>query len=200
MRASPDGLNFIRFSKKIVRESLLNVLKIVAVVVTGMTLASCKTIPPTYSYTAASPADPEISFESDFDLHTFFSVSTKFPQEKSCTNFDTVGYLLKPESVFIYDKANHQIVIRAAAEKPLAVSANHLYSDPSYRGSCGPLTRLFIPSAGKKYVVKMNKNPKSTLCYVSVFSKEPDGGRTEVSSTALPNCVKEPRVSQPTFR
>lgn len=149
-------------------------------------LAGCTTPAPTYRFANASPTDPEISFESDFELHTRFAVNTKEPEGQMCSNFDSVGYLLKANSIFIYDRPNTTITIKAPANKPISVSAHHSFSDPGYRANCGPLTQVFTPFEGKKYVAKLNLVDK--LCYLSVASVEPDGQRIPVSSRIVGRC------------
>ena len=60
-------------------------------------LQGCTTPGPTYKNLNPSPLDAELSFESDFELHTHFSVNTSRGTE--CEKYETVGYLLKTDSV-----------------------------------------------------------------------------------------------------
>lgn len=117
--------------------------------------SACTTPAPTYKYQAAA-TDPVISMESDYELHTHFFVNTKDTAANKCEDFDRAGYLLKVDSIFVYDKSNKEITIRSAANKPITISAEHFYSDPGVNRHCGPLLRTFIPAAGGKYVAKMN--------------------------------------------
>jgi hypothetical protein len=154
----------------------------------ALLLCACTTPAPTYKYPSPAPTDPNISFESDFVLHTHFSVNNKAPDENRCADFDTAGYLLKEDSVFIYDKASYTLQVKTPASKPLAVSAYHSFGDGSYSVSCGPLTLMFTPEKAKEYFVKMNLEEK--VCYMSVQSSDEVGKRVPVASKTLPKCAR----------
>ena len=152
-----------------------------------LTVAGCTTPPPTYRFDSVA-SDPAISFESAFVRHTHFSVNVKDVGKNACVDFETAGYLLKVDSIFLYDKPSTEIRIKAPANKPVAIKAWHVYSDPAYMSSCGPLTRVFTPESGTNYVVKLNEENKR--CFVSVASVDRDGRRKEVPSRTLPQCAK----------
>lgn len=156
--------------------------------IANLFLAACTTPAPTYKYSSPLPSDPTISFESDFDMHTHFSVNNKAPEQNNCADFDSAGYLLKKDSIFIYDKANRNLQIKAPADKLISVSAYHSFGDPSYKSSCGPLTRAFVPEKMKEYMVKMNVQDKT--CFISVQSIDSTGKATPVKATVLPKCEK----------
>jgi hypothetical protein len=150
--------------------------------------SACTTPAPTYKYQAASN-DPVVSMESDFELHTHFFVNTKNPAANKCEDFDRAGYLLKVDSIFVYDKSNKEIAIRSAAGKPITISAEHIYSDPGQSQHCGPLLRTFTPEAGGKYVAKMNDMGKICTFTISRIDEKTQS-RDLVPSMASPKCTK----------
>jgi hypothetical protein len=150
--------------------------------------SACTTPAPTYKYQAAE-TDPVISMESDYELHTHFFVNTKNPAANRCDDFDRAGYLLKVNSIFLYDKSSKEINIRSAANKPITVSAEHIFSDPGESRHCGPLLRTFTPLAGGRYVAKMNDLGK--ICALTVDRiDDKTQAREAVPGTALPKCSK----------
>ncbi|HEY8607878.1 MAG TPA: hypothetical protein VIM12_12255 [Noviherbaspirillum sp.] len=155
--------------------------------VSTLFLAGCAmtTPPPTYKYVANS-ADPTISFESDFVLQTHFFVNTRAAEDNRCADFDRAGYLLKKDSIFIYDKANHQLALKAPADVPVAVRGYHHFSDGTFTSHCGPLTTIFTPEKSKKYAVKMNVGEK--VCFMSVNEVEGAGAPRPVKTAALQKC------------
>ena len=148
-------------------------------------LFGCKTPPPNYKYTPTGN-DASISFESDFALHTKFKVNTSRPEQNLCSDFVTSGYILKKDSVFIYDTPNLAINISAPASAPIAVSASHEYTDGTFYSSCGPLSLTFTPKKDGLYVVKMN-NIKDR-CFLSAFEIDSDKTRKPIQSNPLPKC------------
>ena len=152
-------------------------------------LSACTTPAATYRNINPSLADAEISFESDFDLHTHFSLNTT--REPTCGKFESVGYLLKTDSVFIYDKPNKEIRVKVPTGKPIGVSGYHHYSDPSYGASCYPPGHFFTPKPFEKYVVKMNKSTldrKNAVCFISINKVEASGELHIVKPDNLAAC------------
>lgn len=159
-----------------------------ALLLAGAVLCSgCTTPAPTYRYEGGA-GDPKVSFASDFELHTHFSVNVNDAGRNSCADFDRVGYLLKKDSAFLYDKANTNISIQVPAGKPVAVMALHTYSDPAYGANCGPLTRVFTPVRDTNYVVKLNVAGK--VCFLTVASVDADGQQAPARSTPAPKCER----------
>jgi hypothetical protein len=154
----------------------------------ALQLAACTTPPPTYKYVSQLPDDPQLSFESDFNLHTNFSVNIKAPEKNSCKDFDTAGYLLKTDSPTIYDKPNLKLQIKAPADKNISVSASHFFSNGAYVSRCGPLTVMFVPEKGKHYIVKMNLSEK--VCFMSVKTPDNSGNLVPVKVKTLPECIQ----------
>lgn|GEM_PF-2895489 len=96
-------------------------------------IASCTTPAPTYRYSDVSLPNAEISFESDYVLHTHFSINIVDAERNACKDYKTVGYLLYEDSIFLYDKANKIIKIKVPANKEIAISGiSHIeaYWDP----------------------------------------------------------------------
>lgn len=159
-----------------------------AVLLAGMVLcAGCTTPAPTYRFAGAA-GDPRVSFASDFDLQTHFSVNVSDAAKNSCADLDRVGYLLKTDSVFLYDKANTEISIQVPAGKPMVVMGLHTFSDPAYRANCGPLSRTFTPVRGTDYVVKLNLASK--VCFLTVASVDAGGRQAPVPSIPTPKCER----------
>lgn len=162
------------------------------IICASILIGACTTPPPTYKNPEPLPTDAKVSFESDFELHTFFSTSIN---RDLCSKFETVGYLLKKDSIFIYDKPNHQINISVPFGIPIGVTGYHKYDDPGYRSNCYPPGFTFSPEPMKNYVVKLNlvKNGdsgSSGYCYLGVQEIEPDGKRLPVKTTPLQKCSK----------
>ena len=162
----------------------------------ALALNACTTPAPTYKNTSSSPSDAQISFESDFDLHTRFSVNTE--RGTHCGKFESVGYLLKANSVFIYDKPNKEIKVKVPVGKAIGVAGYHSFSDPGYKANCYPKGHFFIPEPNGNYVVKMNKisqgvdwkgNEKG-LCYISIEEIDSHGDRKKIEYNNPPSCVK----------
>lgn len=152
-----------------------------SIVTLAVILSACTTPAPTYRNINPSPTDAEISFESDFDLHTHFSLNTT--REAACGKFESVGYLLKADSIFIYDKPNKEIKVKVPTGKQIGVAGYHYFSDPSYRASCYPQGQFFTPMPFGKYVVRMNKttlsndrsNRETAFCFISILEVEANG-------------------------
>jgi hypothetical protein len=119
----------------------LNKSKAFVVVLAALLLHGCTTPAPTYKNLKPSPNDAELSFESDFELHTHFSINTQ--RGSSCGKFETVGYLLKANSIFIYDRPNKEIKVMVPTGKPIGVAGYHYFSDPGYRSNCYPGGHFF---------------------------------------------------------
>jgi|LakMenEpi03Aug12_release.lakeMendotaPanAssembly.Ray.scaffolds.fasta_scaffold636939_2 hypothetical protein len=130
-----------------------------------LALTACGTATPTYKNLYPSPSDAQLSFESDFDLRTNFSVNTEI-NSKQCGKYEFAGYLLKIDSIFLFDKPNNELKIQVPAEKTIGVSGRHFFSDGKYTSDCFPPTVFFTPEPNAKYVVKMNL--KDRYCFMSV--------------------------------
>ena len=132
------------------------------VAISTLVIASCTTPAPTYRYTDASLPNSEISFESDYVLHTHFSINIVDAARNACNDYKTAGYLLYEDSIFLYDKANKIIKIKVPANKEIAISGMHSYGDPGQQEHCGPVVRSFIPSHDAKYVVRFTNSGSHT--------------------------------------
>ncbi|MDE2427772.1 MAG: hypothetical protein KGM99_03535, partial [Burkholderiales bacterium] len=84
---------------------------------------ACAAPGPAYHYTPSSPDDPNITFQSDYSLHTNFYVNTKAPELNHCSDLVPLGFTLREVSVFIRDKPVPKIDIQTAAGKPVTVKA-----------------------------------------------------------------------------
>lgn len=169
---------------------LMNVVKgNLPLILCLLVLNGCTTPAPTYQYVATSAADPQISFESDFVLHTDFHVNINSSDLNLCNDYDFVGYLLKADSILIYDKPNREIKIRVPSNKNITVRANHYYSDGGRTVSCGPIARKFIPLENARYVVNMQAVDK--FCRLQVLSEDQNNQRTEIKTENVAlKCVK----------
>lgn len=160
-------------------------------------LGACTTPAPTYKNPAPLANDAEISFESDYVRHTHFSVNTD-RAGVSCGKFKSVGYLLKADSVFIYDKPNTEIIVKVPTKKMIGVGGYHAYDDPGYKSSCYPKSLFFTPAPNEKYIVKMNRIIKGTnwkgdiksVCYLSVKKVGSNGDKTAVKLDKPASCTK----------
>ena len=164
----------------------------------SIAICACTTPPPTYRNPEPSPNNAHVMFESDFELHTHFSANID-RSKSSCGKYETVGYLLKADSFFIYDKPNLEINITVPADRLVGVDGYHFFSDPGYRSSCSPPGFYFLPEQSKNYVVKMNaidargnkhdpKKMSPSFCFLSIHEIQPDGNRTPVLKRPVPAC------------
>ncbi len=175
---------------------LFNKIKALVLLAAAFALNACTTPAPTYRNLSPSSIDAQISYESDFELHTHFSVNTS--GNTSCKNFKTTGYILKADSIFIYDKPNTEIKITTPAGKLIGVGGYHQYSDPGYTANCYPKSRFFIPEPNGRYVVKMNKislgknwkGQAKGMCFISVEKINSDGNREQVKLSKKAGCTK----------
>ncbi|WP_076591216.1 hypothetical protein [Herminiimonas arsenitoxidans] len=160
--------------------------------------AACNTTPPPNYKNPIAPDNAKVSFESDFELHTHFYVNTdNTPQ--SCGKFERAGYLLKRDSILLYDKANYEIKIEVPSNKVVGISASHYFDDPTYRSSCFPKPVFFTPEANANYIVKVNlirtdrggRLPLGGQCYVSVANLKTDGSYVNVKTNAKPPCKEQ---------
>jgi len=159
----------------------------------ALLLNACATHSNMATYKNPNPAEnnAKVSFETDFDLHTYFSINVT-RNENSCGRYDSVGYLLKADSIFIYDKPNKEINITIPAGKVVGVAGYHKYDDPGYRGSCYPEGRFFTAQSNGKYVIKMNVTNlgKTGYCHISVSEVNRNGDRKPVEYINPPACTK----------
>ncbi len=163
-------------------------LKLLLILCFGV-LTGCTTPAPTYKYIATSASDPQISFESDFVLHTNFSVNITNPDLNLCNDYDSVGYLLKADSILIYDKPNREIKIQVPSNKFILVHALHYYSDGGRTVRCGPITKKFMPLDNHQYVVNMQA--VNGFCGLQVLSVDENNQRTEIQTErVLKQCVR----------
>lgn len=153
--------------------------------------AACTTPAPTYKNSMPSADDAEVIFESDFELHTHFKANID-RSESSCGTYQSTGYLLKKDSILIYDKPNLEIKIKVPTKKLIGIAGYHYFSDPTYRSNCYPPDRFFTPEPNETYVVKLNKISADRggggYCYLSVESMAANGNRTPVKTIARPAC------------
>jgi hypothetical protein len=140
-------------------------LQFVVALISASVLNACGTAAPIYKNLYPAPSDAQLSFESDFDLRTNFSVNTEI-NSKQCGKYQYAGYLLKIDSIFLFDKPNNELKIQVPAEKTIGVSGRHFISDGKYTSDCFPPTVFFTPEPNAKYVVKMNL--KDRYCFMSV--------------------------------
>jgi hypothetical protein len=175
---------------------LFNKIKTLILLTAILALNACTTPAPTYRNLSPSSDDAHISFESDFELHTHFLANIS--GNTSCKSFKSTGYILKADSIFIYDKPNTEIEITAPAGKLIGVGGYHQYSDPGYTANCYPKSRFFIPEPNEKYVVKMNKvsqginwkGEKKWMCYISVEKIDSNGSKEKVELSKKVGCTK----------
>jgi hypothetical protein len=176
---------------------------------TVMTMAfllnACTISAPTYKNLNQSPQDAELSFESDFELHSFFSIKI------GCGKFETVGYLLKADSIFLIDKPNKEIKVPVPTGHIIGTKGEYSYSapggpamygapgTPSITTSCSPPPHYFTPQPNGKYVVRLNvsnnkendwRGRKETFCYLSIEQVDNNGNKKKVESNAAPICAK----------
>jgi len=149
-----------------------------------LSASACTTPKPSYSYQAL-PNDPIIEFESDYDTHTFFSVNTKDPEKNMCDDFDSAGFILHADSIFIYDKPNTEASIQVPANQPISVRAHHLFNGAGYRSSCGPIIKSFVPESGKIYIAHMIRDGR----YCAFKITEKDNPNAEVPVKTVDKCV-----------
>lgn len=155
-------------------------------------LCGCKAPAPTYHYDQVSPDDPEIDFQSNFELHSWFDVNTKNPLANRCEDFDYAGLVLKKDSVFLYDKPNPELKIHVPADRPLAVSARQSSNLGDYASSCGPLEVGFTPKGGHRYIVNLavDDPARPALCYITVSEFDAHGTYRKVDAAHLPKCSR----------
>ncbi|WP_460565834.1 hypothetical protein [Hydrogenophaga aquatica] len=79
-------------------------------------LAACTTPLPKYKNPHPSAEDAHLTFESDFEYHTFFSVNIRNTAD-ACGRFESAGYLLKVDSIFIFDKPNKEVSITVPSQQ-----------------------------------------------------------------------------------
>jgi len=114
--------------------------------------AGCAT-KPNYYY-AAGRSDPELVFNSDFKLHTFFYVNIEPASQNSCRKFKLAGYILHRD-VNIWDAVNKELRIRVPADQEVAVGAYHHFNSDGDFSICGPLYMSFTPKKGETYRVRL---------------------------------------------
>ncbi|WP_230346438.1 hypothetical protein [Methylobacillus methanolivorans] len=163
-------------------------------------LTACKTPAPTYRFSDTSTPHAEVSFSSNFTLHTHFSVDIEDAEKNVCRDYKTVGYLLYDDSIFLYDKSNKSIKINVPANKEISVQGLHRFNDPAYHANCGPIIASFTPEPGAKYQVlfaNVGVIPKLTFgssvplsCRLVVSRIDTHGEETVIPVKALPPCNK----------
>ena len=132
-----------------------------------LVISGCTTPKATYHY-QKQDGDPTVYFESDFDLHTHFFVNNN-AKNNLCVDEQRAGYILKVDSMFIYDTANKQLSIVVPKDQSLIVMAHHSFSDGSVSKSCGPVRTMFTPEARHEYVAKMNLS--GSKCFITIHDK-----------------------------
>lgn len=120
----------------------------------ALCLTACTTPAPDYRFNDISVPSAELSFESDFVLHTHFAVNITDAQRNACSDYKRAGYLLYDDSIFLYDKSNRSIKIQVPANQAIAIKGLHQFNDPARSEVCGPLFSTFVPEAGAKYIVR----------------------------------------------
>lgn len=161
-------------------------------------LAACTTYPkPSYNYVAASPDDPEIEFQSEFGVNTYFMAKREKTASNQCRDFDRVAYLQRQDS-YLRDKDDKSVwKISAPPEKEILISGSWairaesssinsgaLISTTYYPGSnCPSITKSIVPKAGEKYLVKL-ESAGARACKLSITSKN---GKP-VESRDAPRC------------
>lgn len=168
--------------------------RILAIVIAVLAVTGCMTTKPNYSFNA-SPDDPVLIFNSDFELHTLFSVNTDPASNNSCKKFVLAGYILHKDSIFIYDTPNKEFQIKVPSGQAITVRAFHNYSDPNQYSICGPLLASFTPQTGKTYRVTMheigqknNSSKNSTMCTLSI--RDISASPSPVNATPIKTCNK----------
>lgn len=172
-------------------------MNIVVVLTISGLLSACTTAPPNYRNPSPASDDARIGFESDYELHTHFSTSLDAGAE-GCGKFETVGYLLKVDSIFLYDRSNHAISIDVPSRRIVGVAGHHSFRDPARRTSCYPKPLFFTPEPHGVYRVRMNSinYPRELpgnivgLCYLSVEEIRQDRSSTRVAAQTRPSCGK----------
>lgn len=157
----------------------------------AMTLTGCLTKPQIINYKNPAPSqnDAHLSFRSDFETHTYFSVNDN-PVEK-CADFKSIGYVLNADSIFLYDKPNKEINIKMPSGSPIAIHGYHKFSDPGVNSTCFPPSQIFTPKAGEIYEVNMAlRAQKGTdgLCSLAVNKLLGDGTKTPVKTEKFGFC------------
>lgn len=166
--------------------------RILPIIATIALISACTTAPPTYKAPTPSAANAELSFESDFELHSFFSLNTEYGER--CGKFESVGYLLKADSIFLYDKPNTALNVTVPSGKIIGVKGYHSFKDPSISSSCFPKDVFFTPLPGEKYVAKLNlirqtaDSKGKAMCFLSVEGIGGDGKRLALETTNTPRC------------
>jgi hypothetical protein len=170
----------------------LKLTRISTVLCAALFLNACAAHSNMATYKNPNPAEnnAKVSFETDFDLHTYFSVNAS-RNEQSCGKFESVGYLLKADSIFIYDKPNKEINITVPASRLIGVAGYHKYNDPGYRANCFPDGHFFVAQPNSKYIVKVNITGKDNgFCNISVSEVSNSGDRKQVQYVTPPLCKK----------
>ena len=157
--------------------------------IASLLLVACTTPLPTYTYTTSSNDDPQIEFKSDFVLHTKFGINVADTVANRCADYQSVGYILKKDSIFIYDKPNAEIKIHTPRDNPVIVVSTHHFDGGDYRSSCGPLRRKFIARAGISYTVNLAK--LGSVCRLNVSAKTSDGNDVPLVAEPISNCQRD---------
>lgn len=158
-------------------------------------LAACTTPLPKYKNPHPSAEDAHLTFESDFEYHTFFSVNIRNTAD-ACGRFESAGYLLKVDSIFIFDKPNKEVSITVPSQQMVGIDANHSFSDPTYRSSCHPKPVFFFAEPRQTYIVRMNRviesvkrnGDRNGFCYVTVEKLGDDKLRAKITSVTSSMC------------
>ena len=159
--------------------------------------AACSTTPPPSYQSPVSSDNAKVSFESDFELHTHFFVNAGITPQ-SCGKFERAGYLLKRDSILLYDKPNREIKIEVPSDRIVGIGASHYFDDPTYRASCYPKSVFFKPEAKGTYIIKVNlvnsasegRLPVSGQCFISVTNLKADGSLANVKTETKSPCSK----------
>lgn len=160
-------------------------IKALPVFLLVLLLAGCGKLVPNYSYIAQN-SDATIIFDSEFDLHTFFSVNINPAGNNMCSDYSYVGFILHRDSIFVYDKPNTDLSIRIPTDQLVSVQANHSFNGGTFSSHCGPVGLTFKPEKGKTYLVTMLRRDgigKKTYCAISIKDAESRVGVNYVNSS-----------------
>jgi len=145
------GTERIRRRQPVVNMRIMR--RFMALIVVLSVAAGCVT-KPNYFYEAGQ-SDPELVFNSDFELHTYFYVNVEPASNMACRKFKLAGYILHREAANTRDAPKKEFSIYVPADQEVAVGAYHHFRIDNDFSICGPLYLAFTPKKGETYRVRM---------------------------------------------
>lgn len=119
-------------------------------------MAGCGKSLPDYSYSPQG-SDATVVFNSEFDLHTFFNVNINPAGGNVCADYQSAGFILHKDSIFVLDKPNKDLRINVPTDQPVSIQVVHDFNGGNSYSYCGPVGLTFSPEKGKTYLVTMHR-------------------------------------------